>query len=110
MNHRPEIADVILLFTDGEPRASKNYLIAEQEQLADDSSEALKSRDVKVIGLAIGKQTVLDRFLPHIEKWSSPGSVFTTEFSEMNNVLDQLVADTCKPAGKCKLSLALLRV
>ena len=102
MNHRPEIADVILLFTDGEPRARTRVLAAQQEQLAHDCASSLKTRDVKVIGLAIGEDDVLAQFLPQIRTWSSPGSLFMTEFSALNNVLDQLVADACKPAGKCK--------
>ena len=106
LNHRPSIADVILLFTDGEPRARTRRLVAEQQDLADVCSASLKTdKDVKIIGLAIGAETVLARFLPYIEMWSSEGSVFTAEVSKLDNVLDQLVADTCKPAGKLYTTL-----
>ena len=101
LNHRPSIADVILIFTDGEPRARTRRLMAQQQQLADVCSASLKNdKDVKIIGLAMGKDRVLAQFLPHIEKWSTEGSLFTAEVSDLDNVLDQLVADTCKPAGK----------
>ena len=102
LNHRPAIADVILLFTDGEPRARTHKQVAEQQNLADACSASLKTdKDVKIIGLAIGTEKVLARFRPYVKMWSSEGSLFTADVRELDNVLDQLVADTCKPAGDC---------
>ena len=99
LNHRPGIADVILLFTDGEPRARTRTLIAEQERLAENCSKSLKDdKDVKIIGLAVGSA---EKFLHFIEKWSSEGSVFQAKITELNNVLSELVADTCENAGEC---------
>ena len=101
LNHRRSIADVTLLFTDGEPRARTRKLTAEQRDLADVCSASLKNdKDVKIIGLAMGTDRVLAQFLPHIEKWSTEGSLFTARMGELDNVLDEVVADTCKPAGK----------
>ena len=100
MNHRPEIADVILLLTDGEPRAKKNTLITVQENLAEACSASLKDdKGVKIIGLAVGSPQVLSRFLHFIEKWSSKDSVFSARKDELDNVLDGLVAKTCIDPG-----------
>ena len=100
-NVRPEIADVILLFTDGEPRARKRKWVEEQKQLADNCSNSLKNeKDVKIIGLAVGTPTVVNNFLPYIRRWSSEGSVFNAKVDELDNVISKLVADTCENAGR----------
>ena len=101
-NHRREIADVILLFTDGEPRARTRKMVNEQIMLADVCSRSLKNkRDVKIIGLAVGLPSVVDEFLPYIMRWSSNGSVFEATLDALDNVISELVADTCENAGEC---------
>ena len=111
LNHRPDIADVILLFTDGEPRAKTRKLTAEQTLLAQQCSASLKDdKGVKIIGLAVGLPQVVGKFLPLIKEWSSEDSVFSTKLDELDNVLDQLVAKTCENPGKSSYDQGFLHV
>jgi hypothetical protein len=103
LNHRAGVDDIVMLFTDGEPNPSKGR--KNQIPVADTFSTELKNKNVKIIGLAVGKEDVLKDFYSYIVDWSSPPEkdyVFKADLTELNDVVNKLVGPLCDlPAGKC---------
>ncbi|XP_028411875.1 uncharacterized protein LOC114534612 [Dendronephthya gigantea] len=93
LNHRTEIDDVILLFTDGEPRARTNALIKEQYEMADEYSASLMARNVSIIALAVGKEAEKPEFRKNIKSWSN--HMFTSAFDKLDDVLAKIVDESC---------------
>jgi hypothetical protein len=97
------------LFTDGEAHAGKTELTKEQKDMAERYSKTLKEdKKVKIIGLAVGKDSVLDEFNQTIVDLSSePGTknekyyfqTYKTK-KDLNKIVDQLVGPLCVPEGK----------
>jgi exopolysaccharide biosynthesis predicted pyruvyltransferase EpsI len=106
-NHRPNVQDVILLFTDGEPIRrdwEKNQEFKTENLMAEYYSDRLKEKNVTVIGMAVGSPKQLDNFYEDIVKWSSsPDHVFSAKVKELDTVLNQLIsaAKKCSRRG-CK--------
>ena len=91
------------MITDGEPNPKgNNNRKALERKVADKHSASLKDgKGVKIVGLAVKTKEELKKFVPYITEWSSEGSVFTADVSELQHVLDELVDKACSAAGKC---------
>lgn len=102
LNHRKDIDDVVLLFTDGEPRARKRKWIREQYEMAGKYSAELMARNVSIVALAVGEEAKKPEFKKNIASWST--YMFTSGFKDLNKVLDKIIKKSCgiKP---CKLLL-----
>jgi hypothetical protein len=90
-NHRDHVDDVVLLLTDGAPNP-----IVKQTSKADEYAKILKSRNVTIIGLAIGNATIVRDFKPNIEEWAtSPELVFEAEIENLQKITNELVDASC---------------
>ena len=93
LNHRDEVEDVILLFTDGHPTSRAKDLEPLLRLVSGNSTE-LKGKNVTIIGVAAGQQQVRRDFIHFIKNWTS--SVFETEMNELdlkilaNSIMDPL--------------------
>lgn len=91
MNARPQVADVILIMTDGEPTGPYNV-----KKIAYDTAKALKNKDVLIVGVAIGRYSA--RFKHVIENIATnPEYTFDVQFHHIDNILNRLVDKSCKP-------------
>ena len=107
LNHRKDVADVILLFTDGRPNPHKNTDEDNQIPVAKDYSKKLKEKKVQIFGLAAGKKSFLKGAADLIKKMSSQPS--TKYFIKSNiehvdsllvdNLVDKIVGPSCNPAA-----------
>ena len=100
LNHREDVADVILLFTDGKP--NPNSGTEDQTTVALKYSTILKEKNVKIFGLAAGTERNLKQYSPLIEKWSSKPSTeyfFKSDISNLDRVVDNIVGPLCGPAA-----------
>ena len=101
-NHRGDVDDVILLFTDGNPNPTDT-----QMPLANKYAKILKSRNVTIVGLAAGVPDDVVKFKHNIQRWAtSPQLVFEAELNNLDNVISKLVKASCSdiPGGKFILS------
>lgn len=91
-NFRSEVDDVVMILTDGEPirrrgessfgEKYRSWRNGERLQ-ANDRANSLKSKDVTVVGLAIGYESRSKRLRHLIKTWSTKGKDFETS---MNNL------------------------
>ncbi len=78
-NHRGDVDDVILLFTDGNPNPTDT-----QMPLANKYAKILKSRNVTIVGLAAGVPDDVVKFKHNIQRWAtSPQLVFEAELNNL---------------------------
>ena len=107
LNHRRNIDDVILLFTDGEPRAEKKELIKEQYEMANKYSAELMARNVSIVALAVGREANKPEFQENIASWSN--IMFISAFDKLDEVLAKIVDESCgvKP-GKSLIFILLI--
>ena len=101
-NYRKDAADVILLFTDGQPNGRYN-----EKELADKFSKKLKEeKKVKIIGLAVGKKQTRAKYFDWIKSWSSKPSeeyFFKSKIENVKEMVDTLAGPLCSlPACQCK--------
>ena len=103
LNHRAEYADVVLLFTDGNPQGYRGNRRKTQEQkdLVVKYSALLRNRGVKIIGMAVETGGKLDKTF--IADLSTDGKVISATLDNLDNVLRELEAETCGKAaeGEC---------
>ena len=110
-NHRPDVDDVVLLFTDGEPvrrtsqqwkpRPEDKFGFKSEKAMADFYSTKLKNNGVTVVGLAAGSQSQLDIFYDDIKGWTTSDKLmFRADLSNLDNVLSKLVKASCVGPGK----------
>ena len=100
LNHRAEFSDVILLFTDGNPQGYRGNRRKTQEQkdLVVKYSALLRNRGVKIIGMAVETGGKLDKTF--IADLSTDGKVISATLDNLDNVLRELVAETCGKVAK----------
>ncbi|XP_028411904.1 uncharacterized protein LOC114534632 [Dendronephthya gigantea] len=93
LNHRADIQDVVLLFTDGEPRARKKAWIREQYAMANRYSAELMGNGIYITALAVGREAKKPEFKRNIDKWSN--HMFIAAFKDLDKVLDKIVKKSC---------------
>jgi hypothetical protein len=110
LNHRNDVSDVILLFTDGNPRAESTRKKNEQRQLALDCSAELKNdKGIKIVSLAVTWHSFrIDEEL--IASFSTEGKVVTAGWERLFHVLDELVNKTCLKSAPSKCCFPVIRV
>ncbi|XP_028411841.1 uncharacterized protein LOC114534576 isoform X2 [Dendronephthya gigantea] len=99
LNHRKDIKDVALLFTDGEPRANKKAGTREQYEMANKYSAELMARNVTIVALAVGREADKPEFAKNIASWSN--HMFTSAFNELEKVLTRIVNESCNDPVGC---------
>lgn len=83
---RPEVEDILIVFTDGATR---------DQSVAIKHADLMKARKVHIIGIAAGPKRL--EFKPQVEEIaSSPEDVFMVEFDQLENLIFQLVNRVCK--------------
>lgn len=87
LNHRPDIDDVILLVTDGEPRGSRN---TKADTLAE--AEYLKAKGVRIIGVRLAHYPVHSDFIKNV---STDDQSIETTFDDIGNTVDRIVLGFC---------------
>jgi hypothetical protein len=98
LNHRDDVDDVILLFTDGHPSTLKCHKLEEIGpllRLVDGNSTELKEKNVTIIGVAAGQKSVRQKFTHFIKNWTT--LVFETDWSNENleNLTNTIVDPLC---------------
>ena len=94
-NNRPDVDDVVVIITDGEPRGRSNTL-----QLTKEYANDLKEKGILIVGAAVGPDR---RKFKHIleELATSSKYVLDADFNQMDDILAKLVASSCiKPSTK----------
>ena len=110
-NYRQDVADVVLIFTDGEPirrqgenafgdKYKNSYGLHGEGLLAKDRAQSLKDKNVTVIGLAVGTEDTLSKFRDNIKEWTTEGKYFETNKDSLNSIIDQLINASCIDPGK----------
>jgi hypothetical protein len=96
---------VVVLFTDGEPirrlREPDNedsFGFKSETEMATYYAEELKKKNITVIGLAAGRESIIDKFYDDLTDWSN--FVFKTEFTDLDSILDKIVNASCISAGE----------
>lgn len=89
---RPEVEDVLIVFTDGATR---------DQSVAMKHADLMKARGVHIIGIAAGPKRL--EFKYQVEEIaSSSDDVFMVEFDQLENLIYTLVNKVCKaPPSKC---------
>ncbi|CAB3991507.1 Hypothetical predicted protein [Paramuricea clavata] len=96
-NHRQEIADVVVLITDGKPQGKSNS-IALTKQYAKD----LKDKGVLLVTAGVGPNSKKTEFKNLLKKLAtSPDYFLQAEFDNMKAILNTLVARSCTKPGEC---------
>jgi hypothetical protein len=103
LNHRNDVEDVILLFTDGHPTTRKLFKpkdLGPLLQLVSGNSTELKVKDVTIIGVVAGQQQVRRNFTHFVKNWTT--SVFETDWNNtLENLANTIVDPLCgNPTGK----------
>ena len=107
-NYRPNVGDVIFLFTDGQPNRrlraphfEDTFGFRSETKMASHFANELKKKNITVVGLAAGQNGIINRFYDDLVSWST--YVFRTELTELDleEVLNKIVAASCKSAGEC---------
>ena len=108
-NYRPDVTDVVLIFTDGEPIRRRNedkfgdkYRSSRYGEglLAKDRAQSLREKDVTVVGLAVGTEVTLSRFRDDIKEWTTEGKYFETNKDSLQSIMDELISASCIDPGK----------
>ncbi len=108
-NYRPDVADAVLIFTDGQPIRRKGedtfgdkYSDRRRGEclLAKDRAKDLRDREVTVVGLGIGTQSTLDRFKDDMKNWSTDGKYFVADKEHLESVMSELISASCIDPGK----------
>ena len=97
-NNRPDVEDVVVIITDGEPRGRRDTL-----EMTKKYAKELKDKGVLVVAAAVGPDR---RKFKHIleELATSPEMVLEADFEHMDGILAKLVASSCmKPGRKVRL-------
>lgn len=96
-NHRPKIADVIILITDGEPRGKSNTV-----ELTKQYAKDLKDKGVLFVTAAVGPQSEKREFAKLLKGLATaPDYFLKAQFDNMEQILGTLVAKSCIPPGGC---------
>lgn len=101
LNARPNIADVVLLITDGKPNGRKKCCELE-DALRHTSS--MKNRSILIVGIAMGQPKIRKQFNDTLLKMvTSSSTLFNSDFIDLDKILDQLVDASCTPfkPGDC---------
>ncbi|XP_028415528.1 collagen alpha-6(VI) chain-like isoform X2 [Dendronephthya gigantea] len=93
---RPDVADVLIIFTDGE---------AHDFEVAKKHAQEMKKRNIRIITIAAGPDAKNPKaaLVKQMEALASdPLNVYTVDFSELNDIVDRLIDIDCSivPAGK----------
>jgi hypothetical protein len=108
-NYRPDVTDVVLIFTDGEPIRRRgedkfgdkyNSRRYGEGLLAKDRAQSLREKDVTVVGLAVGTEVTLSRFRDDIKEWTTEGKYFETNKDSLQNIMNELISASCIDPGK----------
>lgn len=100
LNARTNIADVVMILTDGEPRGKRRN---DQLNLAIQHSSLMKKRDILIVGIAVGPNR--NQFKNDIVKMSTNSSmVFDAEFDGLDRIIDKVVDASCTPFEPGKLN------
>ena len=101
LNARPNVADVAILMTDGEPRGRRKN---DQLNLALKYSSSLKNKSILIVGIAVGYPSIVKKFYQVILTMAtSRSTMFNSEFDDLDKILNQLVDASCTPfkPGDC---------
>ena len=91
-----------MLFTDGRPnpdllKKKRRNKSKDQTKPANDISRILKEeKNITIVGLAGGTEQNIAQFRDYINTWASPKLVFESKLGELDNVIDKLIAASCK--------------
>ena len=106
-NYRPDVTDVVLIFTDGEPirrrgegKFGDKYKRYGEGLLAKDRAQSLREKDVTVVGLAVGTEFTLSRFRDDIKEWTTEGKYFETNKDSLQSIMNELISALCNDPGK----------
>ena len=95
-NYRPNVDDVIVLITDGEPRGQPN-----SRQLTKQFAQDLKERKIVLLTAAVGPQSENAKFRELLQELAtSPDYFFKAKFDYMETILEKLVWQSCTKPGK----------
>ena len=95
-NNRPNVDDVIVLITDGEPRGKRNT-----PELTKQYAQDLKDREILLVAAAVGPQSERKEFKELLEGLAtSPDYFLKAQFDKMDAILGTLVAKSCIKPGK----------
>ncbi|XP_028411832.1 uncharacterized protein LOC114534568 isoform X2 [Dendronephthya gigantea] len=105
LNHRDDVSDVILLFTDGEPMAL--WETENQTRMAGRYSAELRARKVFIVSLAVGAAAKKDKAWKLIDSWSD--IMYKSGFDQLDEVVKNIVTESCsiKPVEcACKYNIS----
>ncbi|CAB3990655.1 Hypothetical predicted protein [Paramuricea clavata] len=115
-NYRPDVSDVVLILTDGQPIRRKDednfgdkYKSNSdgEELLAKDRAQSLRDKNVTVVGLAVGSEATLSKFGKKIKEWTTEGKYFETSKDRLHSVMKELISASCIDPGQCGCSGAI---
>ena len=84
---RPLVNDTLILFTDGN---------AHDLRLAHEMADAMKSRNIKIVGVAAGSEEEVERFKPELEEMvTNKNDIISVDFPDLATFATKLLRVTC---------------
>ena len=96
-NNRPDVPDVVVIITDGNPWGIENIL-----NITINKANLIKEKGIEIVGAAVGSKEVRNEFKPKLEKMvTSPEHIVEADYKDINSIRSKLIENTCKkPMGK----------
>mgnify|MGYP002804300846 CR=1 FL=1 len=96
-NNRPDVPDVVVIITDGNPWGIDNIL-----NITIKKANLIKEKGIEIVGAAVGSKGVRNEFKPKLEKMvTSPEHIVEADYKDINSIRSKLIENTCKsPMGK----------
>ena len=84
---RPLVDDTLILLTDGN---------AHDLDLAHEMANAMKSRNIKILGVAAGKEKQVEKFKPELEQMvTNKNDIISVDFPDLATFATKLLRVTC---------------
>ena len=96
-NFRPNIEDVVVLITDGEPRGKRNTPKETTKE-----ANRLKNKEVRIITAGVGRQSENSKFIKILQELAtSPEYFVKAQFDKMDEIMSTLIQKSCIQPGMC---------
>jgi uncharacterized protein YegL len=95
-NNRPDVDDVILIITDGEPYGNVDNIIEETVK----NANIAKEKNIKIVAAAVGNEGVRKTFKPTIDRIATSDKlVVEADFNSIDKIRPMLISKTCSKPG-----------
>jgi hypothetical protein len=95
-NNRPDVDDIVVIITDGNPWGIENIL-----NITIEKANLIKEKGIEIVGAAVGSQSVRNIFKPKLEKMvTSPEHIVEADYKDIDSIRSKLIENTCKIPSK----------